>query len=315
VSKLISGLPLETAAVTRANLFSALEPVRGCLKATSMLWMQAFGVPILSGVMVRNWSKVSAAAVGRFCRQGRYSELLLRIDKPYERWARRRGGFLVPISRIAATVKELQREGRIAMLLEPVSPYVDQYSLAGVTQPEQRNMIVEVVGPGFDASDILRGDIPAHERWELNLGLTVRSQTPGGGLEGKRVYLTTAEKYGESVQTRLAKIGAATRNPAFPDVVLQADNSKSALVEAGISFLKATRQRILLKHAGAYEAIPAKHLMSFVRNVERLLSGLAACGIHLGSSSFAAGVLPRRGLVFWDFFPARRQEAALLYPR
>jgi len=42
--------------------------------------------------------------------------------------------------------------------------------------------------------------------------------------------------------------------------------------------------------------------------------GLSGYGIHLGSSSFAASVIPKRGLVFWDFFPARKQESASLYP-
>ncbi len=47
----------------------------------------------------------------------------------------------------------------LALLLEPISPYGDQYSLAGVTVPDEGKMFIEVVGPGFDASDILRGDL------------------------------------------------------------------------------------------------------------------------------------------------------------
>jgi len=59
----------------------------------------------------------------------------------------------------------------------------------------------------------------------------------------------------------------------------------------------------LLKHAENYIPIPEKYLMAFARDVRKLLSGLSAYGIHLGPSSFAASVIPKRGLIFWDFFP------------
>ncbi len=60
-------LPLWIESATRANLLQVLEPVRGCLKATSMLWMRALGLPVLPGVVVDGWSKISAAAVNEFC--------------------------------------------------------------------------------------------------------------------------------------------------------------------------------------------------------------------------------------------------------
>lgn len=210
---------------------------------------------------------------------------------------------------------ELKREGRIAILLEPASPYADQYSLAGVSVPEEQKLIVEVVGPGFDASDILRGDLEAHERWELALesGVGGRAILP---RDANRIHLTTAEKYAESVQGRLAKIGARIKNPAFPDVLLRAESDTNKLREAATIFLKVSHQTALLRHANAYIPIPQKHLLSFARYVKTLLLGLGEYGIHLGSSSFAASLLLRRGLIFWDFFPARRQEASsLLYPR
>lgn len=307
-------LPLEISKVTRSNLLSALESVRGCLKVSSMLWMRALGLPVLSGIVIRDWSKVSAGAVEKFCRKGGFSELLLRIDKRNDRWSRRRGGFLIRVRDLPSTIKELKLEGRIAFLLEPISPYVDEYSLAGITVPEQQNMIVELVGPGFDASDILRGDIQAHERWQLHLESAIHAAKPENAV-GKRIHLVTPSAYAESVQARLAKIGARTKNEAFPDLVLQTTSQTSKLAEAGASFLRTSSQTILLEHAEAYSPIPQKHLVSFVRNVEKLLSGLAEYGIHLGPASFAAGVLPKRGLVFWDFFPAKKHEAAALYPQ
>lgn len=315
MSKASTNLPLEIATVSGTNLISALESVRGCLKTTSMLWMHALGLCVLSGVVISDWSKDSSGAVRRFSRRGGFSRLLLRIDKRDQRWTRRRGGYLLALAEVPATIKELQREGMIAALLDPASPYADQYSLAGVTAPDQEKLIIEIVGAGFDASDILRGDIPAHERWEATLGPIMPRARSSEPLSCHRINLSSQEEYASSVRRRLTKIGARLKNPAFPDIVLQdcaADSTR--LVAEAIAFLKATRQGTLLKHAETYVPIPEKHVASFVRDVRRLLSGLSAYGIHLGPTSFAASVLPKRGLVFWDFFPARKQEADLLYP-
>jgi hypothetical protein len=313
VARARSELPLEIAGVNRTNLLSSLEAVRGCLKTTSMLWMHALGLRVLSGVVVSDWSKASAQAVQRFARRGRFSQLLLRIDKRDERWARRRGGYLLALPEVDAIVRELRREGRIAVLLEPASPYADQYSLAGVTIPEERKLMIEIVGPGFDASDILRGDLDPHERWEVVLEPTGPQAKIREPLLFHRVYLTPGEQYRETVKRRLAKIGARIENPPFPDAALKSADP-AQLVKGAIAFLKSTRQTTLLKHAEDYSPIPKRHVASFATDVRMLLAGLSGYGIHLGSSSFAASLIPKRGLIFWDFFPARKQEAASLYP-
>jgi hypothetical protein len=280
-----------------------------------MLWMHALGLSVLSGVVVSDWSKASAKAVHTFSKRGRFSKLLLRIDKRHERWTRRRGGYLLTLAEVPATVEELQHEGMIAVLLEPASPYADRYSLAGVTVPEHEKLIVEVVGPGFDASDILRNDLQPHERWEASLGPAMARAGSPTPMSSHRIHLVAQQQYVESVQTRLAKIGARLKNPAFPDRVPRDSVSDSAqLAEDALVFLKSTRQTTLLKHAENYTPISEKHVRSFARDIRKLLSGLSGYGIHLGSSSFAASMIPKRGLVFWDFFPARKQEAASLYP-
>ncbi len=278
-----------------------------------MLWMHALDIPVLRGIVISEWSRASASAVRRFCKKGAFSKLLLRIDRRDDRWTPRRGGYLISIPQVPATVDELYGEGRIAILLEPASPYADQYSMAGITIPERGKIVIEVVGTGFDASDILRGDLPAHERWELDLTPTRSASTPIAGAE--QVHVITAEQYQDSVQRRLAKIGARLKNPAFPDSILKAEGADVAhLRKAGAAFLTQAHQTALLKHASAYVPIPPKHLVSFVEHVRRLLSGLAGYGIHLGATSFAASVIPKRGLIFWDFFPARKEDAVSLYP-
>jgi hypothetical protein len=176
-------------------------------------------------------------------------------------------------------------------------------------------MVIEVVGPGFDASDILRSDLPPHERWEINIDFTARALRSNVIVSSNQTALVTKEHYAESVQLRLAKIGSRLSSPAFPNSDLRDDKARLAyLVQKGTSYLTDTRQTLLLKHVDAYIPVPMKHIVGFAQNVQKLLSGLSAYGIHMGPSSFAASVIPTRGLTFWDFFPAKKQEAASLYP-
>jgi hypothetical protein len=315
VSKSECKLPLEIASINKHNLLSALESVRGCLKTTSMLWMHSLGLPVLPGVVVSDWSKTTAAAVKRFCARSHFSKLLLRIDKRDERWTRRRGGYLLSLPDLPELIRELRAEGMIAALLEPASPYADHYSLAGVTGPETSQMIVEVVGRGFDASDILRGDLSAHERWEIQYASTTPPYRASQPASCRRFHLTSPGQYSASVRMRLAKIGARAKDAAFPDAALKMAGQPSAeLVDAGVAFLKRTRQLTLLRHSKVYTPIAEKNVVLFSRLVAKLLSGLSSYGINLGPSSFAASVIPKRGLIFWDFFPCRKQEMAYLYP-
>jgi len=278
-----------------------------------MLWMKALGLPILSGIVVSDWSKKSANFVQEFSRKHYFTELLLRVDRKGERWTRRRGGYLLPVADVHNTVDQLKREGFITILLEPVSPFSDEYSFAGVTIPDQEKLIVEVVGPGFDASDILRSDVPAHERWEFPLASFPHLAASTISESGKRIGLATAEQYATSVQQRLAKIGARLRNPAFPDEASR-EEPKDQLITIARSFLRDSSQTRLLEASDKYIPAPERHLQAFRHGVERVLLGLWEHGVHLSSTSFAGSVIPNRGLVFWDFFPAVRQEAESLFP-
>lgn len=304
---------IEIESVNRDSLLRTLDAVRGCWKATTMVWMHAMGLPVLPGLIVPRWSRWTSALVRRYCTRARYSEVLLRIDKSGQRWTRRRGGYLLPVRNVSGVVRELSRDGMIAILLEPASPYMDCYSFGGITVPDERKMVVEVVGPGFDASDILRSDVQPHERFEVGLS------SKGWGLDSskppscKRVYLIDSSAYQRTVMQRLAKIGARLENSAFPDAALgslKADRAE--LAQKARTFLKRTGQTLLLEHAAAYSPIPRKRLAAFVTRVSSLLHRLAAYGIHLGTISVSASFIASQRLVFWDFFPANLRDTAIL---
>lgn len=67
------------------------------------------------------------------------------------------------MAELATTIEELRQEGMVAALPEPASPYADQYSLAGVTVPDEEKILVEIVGPASTLATFY-GPPPPDER-------------------------------------------------------------------------------------------------------------------------------------------------------
>src|ERR1700722_6523667 len=130
---LLSPMIIETQRVNHDNLPGLLATLRGCWKRSSLLWMQLNGFPVLAGLILNEWLHETETAVSRFCRERNFSELLVRVEKPGQRWTRRRGGYTIPVSRVQGLVDELTNEGMLTLLLEPASPCSDLYGLTSVS--------------------------------------------------------------------------------------------------------------------------------------------------------------------------------------
>jgi hypothetical protein len=297
--------------VSERNLRGAAEWLEGYVKFTSMVWIRALRQPILDGLVVKRGSRESDEAVKSFCRSHHCNDVLLRIDMPNQRWSKRRGGYTVPASKAQKVIRELSTEGRIAAFLEPLSPYCDQYCLAAITDEAQERMTVEVVGPGFDASDLLRSDTQPHERFEVFLPV-VSGQQPA--VFAQRKFVMGAEDYRRTVLQRLVKIGARLKNPAYPETILELEsNQRNELANDAEAFLIRTKQALLLKHPDEYEPIPRGHLERFASGVKSIVHGLERHGIRLGATAFSGTFTPRGRFVFWDFFPADLKKAKALW--
>jgi hypothetical protein len=276
--------------------------------------MHSNGFPVLPGIILNGWASETETAVSRFCRERNFSELLIRIEKPGDRWTRRRGGYTIPLDKVRSQIEELASEGMITILLEPASPYLDAFSLTAVCDLNTGKVDVEVVGPGFDASDILRADILPHERFELSLGNRELKTSALSQLRIKRTHLVGQEDYKTSVQQRLVKIGARLRNPSFPDEVMDAaatEPDKTALAREAILFLQTSGQTTMLDHQ-EYEPIPLRLLDMFLKEFQWLFERIRASKIQWKLLSVASSFLPQDRLVIWDFFPPGEHDSSAL---
>jgi hypothetical protein len=199
------------------------------------------------------------------------------------------------------------------ILLEPASPYLDMFSLTSACDLETGKLDVEVVGPGFDASDILRAEILPHERFELFLGDREPKTTAPSQLQVKRSHLAGREDYKTSIQQRLVKIGARLRNPSFPDEVMEAATGpdQAILIQEAIHFLRASGQTTMLDHQ-EYEPIPSRLLNMFLGEFLRLFQKVKASKIHWRTLSLASSFLPHDRLVIWDFYSPEDYDTTVL---
>jgi len=306
--------PISIRHVSEKNLSEPMASLRGYLKFASLLWIRAARQPTLDGVIIGRWSKEAQTALNDFCGRKKYSEVLLRTDALNQRWSIRRGGYLIPQARARSVVREVGKEHRICAFLEPLSPHRDLYSLAGITDEDQTNITVEVVGPGFDASDLLRSDMSPHERFEVPLSKD--DDDCDTGVSFRRIFRMETDEYLQTVDARLIKIGARLRNPAYPSPLSEISNGRRAYFkDQAITFLGRTRQTLLLRHLHEYQPIPPNFLRRFVSGVNVITGHLNRHNCFLGATGFSGTFTSRGRLVFWDFFPADRAKAELLYIR
>jgi hypothetical protein len=302
---------LELRHVSERNLQESVNSMNGYLKFASMIWIRALRQPILDALIVKRWSPDASRALKGFCDRHGCDEVLLRVDTLNSRWSERRGGYIVASAKARALTKELNNESKIAAFLEPISPYRDRYSLAAITDDTQEKMTVEVVGPGFDASDLLRSDSPPHERFEV---LVPKLSRPRKRLAlERRSYAMRSEDYARTVEERLVKIGARLRNPAYPRAIINSSIERTRLAREAADYLKRTKQAALLNHREVYEPIPKRFVERFVIGVGEILGGLNRYNIRLGSISISGTFTNRGRFMFWDFFPADLAKAKELY--
>ncbi len=136
---------------------------------------------------------------------------LIRHDKRPESPPHPRGGFLVGETLLPEVIQYFIRLGRIVAVYEPSDPLLNGYNL-NLLFESASELVVEVLGPGFDASDLQRGDLSPHESWSV--AVSSRKTI----LDMKLIHRTTEGSYKQSLQTRRQKIKRKLESSPTPEL-------------------------------------------------------------------------------------------------
>jgi hypothetical protein len=93
---------------------------------------------------------------------------LIRHDKRPETPPYPRGGFLVGQTLLQEAIDFFFALDRIVAVYEKADPLLNMHNMNFLFESE-RELWVEVMGPGFDASDLQRGDLSPHESFSVSL--------------------------------------------------------------------------------------------------------------------------------------------------
>lgn len=245
-------------------------------KLLSWLVLWAAGLPALRGVIVARWDPATARAVQRFVAELEGGALLVRSDAPRETGRSPRGGYLVRATDIGDEARRLLLAGRTPFFLEPASPFNDLYSATLEPDDAWRDWSVEIVGPGFDASDLKRGDVTPHERIRVALA---------DGVAAIREREVATQAVQAAVRTiRIEKVARAM-------------DCDPGTVEHELR----ERDETLLFDAAAYPPIPPAMVTGAVEEAARLRDAFGRFGLSARAVSISLSFLGRTGrLTFWD---------------
>jgi hypothetical protein len=182
-----------------AAIEAALRELRSFWKLWSDCLLRSSDLPTLKGVVVTGPHTELKGNLEKFLRSIGSKIVLVRHDKKTEAPPYPRGGFLVGDDLLEQTVRFFFKFARIVAIYEPADPLLNLHNMNLLFESD-RQVSVEIVGPGFDASDLQRGDLSPHEAYSARLA------QDGNVSELKLLQRIDTRAYRQSVVERKAKI-------------------------------------------------------------------------------------------------------------
>lgn len=284
------------------DLDKVIADLDGFFKFQSILYLRKLGLPVLDGIILTQWNDATRRELLTYCRKRRWSAVLLRHDKKPETPPYPMGGYLISTKDIQVEVLKYFDLGRIVFLMEPCCQFDNSYNISALFENDNR-MTIEIVGPGFDASDLQRGQASPHEVVQVDETLRGNSFTLSE-LGFARIAMTTfivdQKSYLSSVKQRYIKIARRLKDLGILSFE-ENNKTESELVSIAKSYLKKNGHRALFLNEKEYTPIPPNCLLnvySFLQDLPKKIEYEVKHGFpFVVSSSY---VQEGKKLVFWD---------------
>lgn len=251
--------------------------------------------------MVSEFTWSIAQAIRAYADRKAWSRFLLRHDKNPERPPYPAGGYLIPLSQLDNEVAKYFEDNRVVLLLAPYDPLDNGYNASALLVNDGR-VTLEIVGPGFDASDLQRGSFSPHEVLDIRLDMVSglrRVTVEALRAAVRRRFLVESGEYRASVERRIQKIydKFVKREVAFGRVAPQG----SPIHQVVLEYLKANNHRMLLDNQTSYSPMPDSSLVQVVGNLVKFQREYSKfCTLQYPSVLASSFVNNGVRLVFWD---------------
>ena len=282
------------------KLQSTLTTLKDYWKAKSIIYLNVLGLPTLKAVAVTNWNVSIKRQLMQFLNQEGWTSVVIRTDRKGGMGVRPPlGGYLIKLVDLDKEVQKFLAENRIVMLLEPRDRYRNLYSINVMFESTSPDILyLEIVGPGFDVSDINRGDVTPHERIWIQ-------REARADIRIVKHSITSAEDYRNSVGRRLLKIG---RLVAANESVNRVVEKEAELGKLAKQFLETNGYDLLLGHSDSYQPIPVEYLRRVIQFIAGLPEKMSRQGLDTNVFVISSTIFEGTDeLVFWDIVWPRRK--------
>lgn len=229
---------------SKDELRTLFHEMEGYNKVKSILLLKLLDFPVLDFVIVTKWSEKTRNGLQNFAGKICSNSFLLRHDKSPEQYSYPRGGYVINYDKLEAECNKFFSLNRLVMLLEPFSPYDNNFNINILY--DRDNIIFEILGPGFDASDLQRGDISPHEIFEF-----INNDEYDKKMRPTVHHIISTHDYQCTVKQRYIKIGKRLIDLGL---LSQGDND-SHIIKITKDYLSENNFNLLLRNEKYYTKI------------------------------------------------------------
>ena len=269
----------------------AMQELYGYWKTTSILFLKKCSIPTLDMLIITKWCEESRKELECFSQYIGNSNFIFRHDKNPEIPNCPRGWFTINVKDDIKIIEKFLSLGRIVLLLSNAPFYNNGYNINAIYL--NGRYVLEILGPGFDASDLQRGDQSPHQVIWLN-----------EYFERTDMFIISNENYKKSVVNRLKKIRIRIEESNYyKQLVLSNNNSV-------IRYLKKYTNSLLVDNLEKYICIPSNLLQEVLLQLKELNNNIKNYYFfyeepYVISFSFLEGNI----LNAWDVvFPSKKYE-------
>jgi hypothetical protein len=292
----ITWLPLDP-----SDAAAAIRKFDGYAKLQGILQGRALDLPTLPGLVIDSFG-VTDRDLNSLISEARKlhpHRLLIRHDRSPEIGQYPQGGYLISIEETWAELEWYRSQRRLLILLYPADPIDNLYS-AAVTITSDRVMQLEIVGPGFDASDLNRGFISPFESHRYILDAAGCSRKISSSYVHGQAYATA-----KSLRLRKIALKFIVRRRFIKVDEISLEDAISLIREGQLTSRRQIQQ--LLGNVNYVAAPPAfiRKITEFGGRVAALLNDPGYCENLIAFS--ASQIENGQRTVVWDIVSPRRK--------
>lgn len=282
-----------------------IYPPESYKKLASILVLKKAGFPVLPGFAVSSLDRETLDTIYSWAAKTQSSRVSLRFDSP-------RAEDNVRFASLNPTFDELEKIAPqifppvIGLVLAENDRYKQGHSILALFLKDR--ILCEMVGPGFDAADITRGNVTPHETVEIVRKDSSKENEELTMSDILSHRITSAEDYLKSRELRYGLIHSTINKELGKSVQPKIINMEQ----------KDQVEKFL---CGRGALVPGVYQPLGWEKLSKLYSYLAPLdmygqyysehfGITSGQKVISASFLINHGLVFWDFYDGKKYKPA-----